>query len=101
MKWVKFKTSYDDFCEDFNKGCECGFLVKLDLPYKEVDIQNLWSLDYNGYLNVSGECYDISGLCNCHVGYGIKLTYNKQTEKLTSNVNYEQTLIFSNKNQTF
>ena len=97
LKWVKFKTSYNDFCEDFNKGCECSYYVTLDLPHKEVNIQNSWSLDYNGYLNVNGDCVDISGLCKCRVGYVIKLTYNKQTEKLTSSVNYEQTLIFSNK----
>lgn len=97
LKWVKFKTSYNDFCEDFNKECECSYYATLDLPYKEVDIQNSWSLDYGGYLNVSGNCVDISGLCNCFIGYSIKLTYNRQTEKLTSNASNEQTLIFSNK----
>ena len=100
LKWVKFKTTYYDFCTDFNVGggCECGYNATFDLPYKEVDILNSWSLNYNAvYSSFSGECYDIHGLCSCYVGINVNLTYNKKTEKLTSKINYAQTLIFSNK----
>ena len=98
LKWVKLEASYDYFCEDFNRECECGVSVDLVLSYKEVDIQGSWTLNYSGYLGyINGECYDISSLCKCYVGYNLKLTYNKQTETLTSNVDYWQSLTFSNK----
>ena len=101
LKWIKFKTSYEFICKDFNVGCECGTLVNFDLDFKEIKLSagGSWSYKNDGYLGYrDGECYDLSFLCRCYVFYKFALNYDKQSEKLTSNISHTQTLIFSNKN---
>jgi hypothetical protein len=82
-------------------GCECSTFADFDLNFKEIELSagGSWLYKNSGYLgNMSGECYDVSGLCKCYVSYNFILQYDKQSEKLTSNISSTQTLIFSNKN---